>query len=89
MFENMIRASKEFEEALVRLAERESESAAEATPPAPLQCPQCGSTKLSGLMAAFWVSLTPEETLDGQWSDYEGCTEIGEERLCSDCGHEF
>ncbi|GEM_PF-4420648 len=57
--------------------------------PHSLRCPECGSEKISGLMASFWVSLESDETMQGQWSDYEGATEIGEERLCAECGHEF
>jgi len=54
-----------------------------------LRCPKCGSAKIAGLMAAFWVSLASDETMEGQWSDYESATEIGDERLCSECSHEF
>jgi len=60
-----------------------------AAPPCSLACPNCGGARISGLMAAFWVTLTDDETMDGKWSDYESCTEIGDERLCADCGHEW
>lgn len=52
-------------------------------------CPKCGSHNISGLMAAFWVSLNRDGEMSGQWRDYEESTEIGPERLCKDCGHEF
>ena len=54
-----------------------------------LICPKCGSTKIAGLMQSFWVELDSDETMKGNWNDYEGCSELGEERLCSDCGNEF
>lgn len=63
------------------------------TPPADdtagLVCPKCGSTKICGLMAAFWVRVTADGGLIGQFSDYSSDTEIGPERMCTECEHEF
>lgn len=61
-----------------------------AATPCSLTCPECGSNNISGLMASFWVKLDPDgETMAGNWNDYESATEIGPERMCSDCGEEF
>lgn len=52
------------------------------------KCPKCGSGNISGLMQAFWVPLTDGEFV-GEWKELQSETEIGEERLCRDCEHEF
>ena len=52
-------------------------------------CPECGSGEVSRLMQAFWVTVTADGGLEGEWSDYESCTELGDERLCRCCGHEW
>lgn len=54
-----------------------------------VKCPKCGSTKISGLMAAFWVELGEDGSPKGKWRDFESATELGTERECSDCGHQF
>ena len=51
--------------------------------------PRCNSEKIAGLMAAFWVSLTPEGDMRHQWSEHESSTEVGSERSCDDCGFEW
>lgn len=55
-----------------------------------MNCPKCGSKDLSGLVQAFWACVKEDgspvrdlrELVDSE-------TEIGMERLCNDCGHEF
>lgn len=54
-----------------------------------MKCPKCGSTEVSGLMEAFWVMLDQDDQPEGQWQDWEGCTEIGDKRMCTECEHEF
>ena len=54
-----------------------------------MNCPSCGSKKIAGLMAAFWVTLDGDGAMAGQWNDYESCTEIGPERMCQECQCEF
>ncbi len=50
-------------------------------------CPQCGSAEVSGEMASFYVPLTDEGDMDGEWLDYESCTELTDNRSCQKCGH--
>lgn len=52
-------------------------------------CPKCGSRELSGLVAAFWARLSPSGWYYYPFGDHESDTEIGPERLCRRCGHEF
>lgn len=40
-------------------------------------------------MEAFWVPLNDAGEPDGDWNDWSGETEIGEKRMCYDCGKEF
>jgi hypothetical protein len=54
-----------------------------------MSCPKCKSEKLGGLMEAFWVPIDNEGEMLGQWSDYSSETEVGDKRICYDCGHEF
>ena len=54
-----------------------------------MSCPKCYSNKLGGLMEAFWVPIDRDGVMLGQWSDYSSETEVGEKRICYDCGHEF
>lgn len=51
-------------------------------------CPECGSNHVGGLVAAFYVVLNSES---GPASDvtWESESEIGPERLCYDCDHEW
>lgn len=53
------------------------------------ECPECCSRNVAGLMAAFWVTIDEDGALVGQFSDYSDDTEIGPERMCRTCGHEF
>lgn len=52
-------------------------------------CPDCGSTKCAGLMAAFFVSLNSDGDPEGQWIDWQSNTELGPMRMCSECGQEW
>jgi|JI10StandDraft_1071094.scaffolds.fasta_scaffold22855_3 hypothetical protein len=53
-------------------------------------CPHCGSSQVSGLVAAFWVAVDaigrPEKPLH---ECVDSDTEIGLERLCRNCGKEW
>ena len=40
-------------------------------------------------MQSFWVRLDSDGAMVGQWRDYESCTEVGDERMCDKCQHEF
>jgi ribosomal protein L37AE/L43A len=53
------------------------------------KCPECGSTNVSGLMQSFWVCLGKDEYPLGEWNDWSTETELGEERMCRDCEHEW
>lgn len=55
----------------------------------PEQCPECGSTAISGLMAAFYVPLNPDGSPAGDWNDWSGETELGVGRMCSKCEYEW
>lgn len=55
-----------------------------------MNCPNCGSTHIAGLVAAFWVTLDEDGNLKEALIDaVHGNTEIGPERQCSDCNHEW
>lgn len=54
-----------------------------------MKCPKCGSTHIGGLMQAFWVPLLSDGTMKGQFHEYETETELGPDRLCYDCDHQF
>ncbi len=57
--------------------------------PQPEKCPKCGCVKLLGLMGSFWVELN----LDGEpvkpWQDFSSETEVTENRMCTECDHEW
>lgn len=55
----------------------------------PLRCPECQSTHIGGLMESFWVPLREDGTPDGDWNDWSAETEVGGQRMCYACGHEF
>lgn len=40
-------------------------------------------------MQAFFVPLTEDGDMTGDWGDYSSETEIGIERICYDCAREF
>lgn len=40
-------------------------------------------------MQSFFVPITEDGDMEGEWIDYQSETEIGEERICYDCDHEF
>jgi hypothetical protein len=63
----------------------------EARPRDPGKCPGCGSGDLGGKMPAFWVPLNEAGEPIGEWADWEGETEMemGPERCCFECGHEW
>jgi hypothetical protein len=49
------------------------------------RCPKCGSGNVSGLVAAFWVSMDDVHD-DIKWTTE---SEIGPERLCRACEHSW
>lgn len=51
-------------------------------------CPKCGSKHVGGLMQSFYVPLVDGE-MKGQFHDYCSETEVGDERVCYDCSHEW
>lgn len=51
-------------------------------------CPQCRSDNIAGLMQSFFVKLSDGEPA-GQWRDWESNSELGPQRSCGDCGHEW
>lgn len=53
------------------------------------RCPECGSKEVLGQINPFWVELDEDGDMAGKWSEYEGSTEIGEKRMCSNCDHEW
>jgi hypothetical protein len=53
-----------------------------------MKCPNCGSTDIAGLMAAFWVGLT-DGVFAGNFGDHCADTEVGTERKCCSCEEEF
>jgi hypothetical protein len=52
-------------------------------------CPQCGSRNTSGLVQSFWAAVTEEGDMVEEWSNLSSETQVGPERLCRDCDHEF
>ena len=53
------------------------------------KCPECGSEDVLGSIAAFWVGLDKNGEAVGDWNDWQGNTELSDERHCNDCGHEW
>lgn len=53
------------------------------------RCPECGSAHVGGLMQAFWVPLQDDDSPDGDWNDWNGDSELGAQRMCYDCEHEW
>lgn len=54
-----------------------------------MKCPRCGSEDVGALMAAFWVPVDGEGDPKLAWGDMESETELGPERLCYVCNHEW
>lgn len=53
-------------------------------------CPKCSSTEVSGLVQAFWAQINKEGApVIPLHRLVESETEIGGERLCGECGHEW
>lgn len=50
-----------------------------------VKCPNCGSDQVGGLVAAFWYPVSE----DLNEARLMGETEMGHERLCFACDHEF
>jgi hypothetical protein len=48
------------------------------------RCPQCGSAKVAGLVAAFFVPVNGLQDYD-----WRGASEIGPERICLVCNEEW
>jgi hypothetical protein len=51
-------------------------------------CPKCKSTDISGLIQAFWIGLDKNGNFIEPRS-IRSEAELGEERLCNKCGHEW
>ena len=55
-----------------------------------MNCPKCKSSEIGGLVQAFWVALDETENPTKQLSELVDTeTEVGSERTCFDCGHEW
>lgn len=54
-----------------------------------MNCPECDSKNIAGLVAAFWIGLDEDGGADLMDVSLSSETEIGPERMCRDCGHEF
>lgn len=48
-------------------------------------CPKCGSKYVSGLIAAFWAPAN----VDQSEIDWHSNTEMGPERCCGKCEHQW
>ena len=53
------------------------------------RCPKCGSNRISGLVGSFWAEVDEEGNMIHDWQSHESSTEIGPERCCGKCAHEF
>lgn len=53
------------------------------------ECPKCGSKHIGGLMQGFFVALGENGSPVGDWNDWSSETELGTERLCYDCDHQW
>lgn len=54
------------------------------------KCPECRSTQISGIVPGFWIDLSegvPNSVEIGE--NARSCTELGEERMCRACDHEW
>lgn len=54
-----------------------------------LACPKCGSRDIGGLMQSFFVALGDDGSPKGRWADWCSETELGTERVCYQCSHEW
>jgi hypothetical protein len=54
-----------------------------------MSCPKCGSNRVSGLVASFWVGLDVEGQIEGEMVDVRSETELTEKRSCRKCHHEW
>ena len=48
------------------------------------RCPNCKSDKVAGLVASFWTSVN-----SGEKVTWESESELGPERRCAECDHEW
>ena len=56
----------------------------------PCKCQKCGGTNVAGLVAPFWTKIEADGTPTKRLRDsVESETEVGDERQCGDCGHEW
>ena len=54
-----------------------------------MNCPNCNSQNIAGLVAAFWTPLDQNGEANLSNLNVASESEVGIERCCSDCGHEF
>lgn len=54
-----------------------------------MNCPKCQSPNVSGLVAAFWTPLDEDGEANLSQLNVASESEVGPERLCQDCEHEF
>ena len=52
-------------------------------------CPACGSRNTAGLVLSFWAEIDEHGNLLKQFHEHEADTELGPQRMCSDCNHEW
>lgn len=54
-----------------------------------MKCPNCGSSDLLGLYAAFWAVIDEHGDSVKGFEHLSSETEITSARMCVDCDHEF
>lgn len=55
-----------------------------------MSCPKCKSENICGLVQAFWIGIDEIGNPTERVGDVaESSTELGIERMCSDCQHEW
>lgn len=55
-----------------------------------MKCPKCNSSSLSRRYASFWALVDSEgEDLAQNFDDHKSSTEMTDDTMCNDCGHEF
>lgn len=50
---------------------------------------KCGSANVVGLVAGFWAELDEHGGMKNDFAHHSSDTELGPERMCLDCGHEW
>jgi len=55
-----------------------------------MKCPKCGSESIMRRYASFWTAVDKNgDDKASNFDDHSSDTELTDDAMCSDCGHEF